>query len=76
MIDTIKEQSYQPAEIILVDGGSTDNTVALAKQLTAGKPAFRIIEAGRAMPGKGRNIGAATANCAWIAFTDAGIKLG
>ncbi len=75
LIDTIKEQSFQPEEIILVDGGSTDDTVQLAKELTVDNLSFRIIEAGRAMPGMGRNIGAEQANCLWIAFTDAGIKL-
>ncbi len=75
LITTIKNQSFQPEEIILVDGGSTDNTVQLIKQLIADDPLFRIVEAGRAMPGKGRNIGAQQAACEWIAFTDAGIKL-
>jgi glycosyltransferase involved in cell wall biosynthesis len=75
LISSIKNQSFQPAEVILVDGGSTDNTVAYTKQLTADSPAFRIIEAGRAMPGKGRNIGVMNANNDWIVFTDAGITL-
>lgn len=75
LITTINEQSLLPAEIILVDGGSTDETVKLAKQLTANNSSFRIIEKGRAMPGKGRNFGAAEATHDWIAFTDAGIKL-
>lgn len=75
LIDTINNQSFLPAEILLVDGGSTDDTVNIAKKLTANNPAYRIIEAGRAMPGKGRNIGAAAAAHRWIAFTDAGINL-
>jgi glycosyltransferase involved in cell wall biosynthesis len=75
LIDTIIQQSLQPEEIILVDGGSTDSTVALAKSLIKDNKSFQIIEAGRAMPGKGRNIGAKKATCEWIAFTDAGIKL-
>lgn len=75
LVATIDEQTYRPAEVILVDGGSTDDTVALIKASTAGKDIYRVIEAGRAMPGKGRNIGAANAKYEWIAFTDAGIKL-
>ncbi|MES1198082.1 MAG: glycosyltransferase [Chitinophagaceae bacterium] len=75
LINTIKEQSLQPEEIILVDGGSTDNTIQIAKKLTTGFSSFKIIEVGRAMPGKGRNIGAEYSNKEWIAFTDAGIKL-
>lgn len=75
LIDTINRQSVPPQEIILVDGGSIDNTVPLARELTKTDARFKIIEAGRAMPGRGRNIGAARASNDWIAFTDAGIKL-
>jgi glycosyltransferase involved in cell wall biosynthesis len=75
LIATIKKQSYQPAEIIFVDGGSADNTVSLIKELTVNDTAFQVIEAGRAMPGKGRNIGAENARNEWLAFTDAGITL-
>lgn len=75
LIDSIVKQSYQPAEIILVDGGSTDNTVALIRKLTGTDNRFLLIEAGPASPGKGRNIGAGKATSEWIAFTDAGICL-
>lgn len=75
LIDSIRAQSFQPAEVILVDGGSTDDTIEQIRQLTAKDQYFQVVEAGRAMPGKGRNIGAAKASFEWIAFTDAGIKL-
>ena len=75
LLKTIKEQSYQPAEIILVDGGSADDTVQIIKEYAGNDPQFRLIEAGRAMPGQGRNIGTKNAVHAWIAYTDAGIKL-
>src|SRR5258706_630972 len=75
LIKSIKNQSFQPAEIIMVDGGSNDNTIPLIKELIANDPRSRIIEAGQAMPGQGRNIGAAATNFEWIAFTDAGIRL-
>lgn len=75
LIDSINKQSYQPDEIILVDGGSTDETVELARRPTAADARYRIIEAGEASPGKGRNIGTENARFEWIAYTDAGIKL-
>ena len=75
LLKTIKEQTFQPEEIILVDGGSKDNTVQLIKEFMINEPRLQIIEEERAMPGKGRNIGTELANNEWIAYTDAGIKL-
>lgn len=75
LVNSINSQTYAPDEIVLVDGGSSDGTVSLAGRLTAGDDRFRIVEAGDATPGRGRNIGAENARNEWIAFTDAGIKL-
>lgn len=75
LIYSIKNQSIQPDEIILVDGGSQDNTVEILNSLIAGNPKFRLISVPRAMPGEGRNIGVAEATSNWIAFTDGGIRL-
>lgn len=75
LLTTIKEQTYQPDEVVLVDGGSTDNTISILKEYCAVHPHYKVIEAGRAMPGKGRNIGTAAAQYEWIAYTDAGITL-
>jgi len=75
LIATIRKQLRQPDEIILVDGGSTDGTITLARHLTAEDLRYKVIVAGRATPGKGRNIGYKAAQFDWIAFTDAGIEL-
>lgn len=75
LLHTIRSQTLQPNEVIFVDAGSTDDTVALLHRDTAGDSRFVILEAGRAMPGTARNKGAAIATCPWIAFTDAGITL-
>ena len=75
LIDSIRRQTRPPDEVILVDGGSIDRTVALAKELTFGDSRFRVIEAGDATPGRGRNVGASAARGEWLAFTDAGIVL-
>lgn len=75
LIESLQSQTYPPAEAIIVDGGSTDETVALARSLTEGDARFRIIEAGPATPGRGRNVGIAASTNEWVALTDAGIKL-
>lgn len=75
LIDSLRKQTLAPVEVILVDGGSTDGTVALARALTADDERFRVIEAGEATPGRGRNIGIAAARHEWVALVDAGMRV-
>jgi cellulose synthase/poly-beta-1,6-N-acetylglucosamine synthase-like glycosyltransferase len=75
LIASLQAQTFPPAEVVMVDGGSTDQTVALARRLTAGDGRFRVVEGGRATPGRGRNIGITTARYDLIALSDAGNQL-
>ncbi|MEP6900467.1 MAG: glycosyltransferase [Actinomycetota bacterium] len=75
LIESIEAQTFQPAEIVLVDGGSTDNTIKIAERFGAENSKIKLIKAEEASPGKGRNIGIEAALGDWIALTDAGIKL-
>jgi glycosyltransferase involved in cell wall biosynthesis len=75
LLESIRQQTLQPAEIILVDGGSSDNTVELARCAAEGDSRLRVIEAGPAYPGRGRNLGIEAASHDWVALTDAGIRL-
>ncbi|MBI5857845.1 MAG: glycosyltransferase [Sphingobacteriales bacterium] len=75
LIKSIDKQTFQPGQVLFIDAGSTDNTVKLIREATNSDKKYKVIEAGRAMPGKARNIGVSGAATAWIAFTDAGIKL-
>jgi len=75
LIRSIRQQVRQPDEVILVDGGSTDGTVDAVRRLIEGDVRFRLIDAGAATPGRGRNLGIEAATHPWIALTDAGIAL-
>jgi len=71
----LDRQPLQTGNVIFVDAGSTDHTVDLIRDQKANDPRYVVVEAGRAMPGKARNIGAKLVKTNWIAFTDAGIRL-
>jgi glycosyltransferase involved in cell wall biosynthesis len=80
LLDSVRRQTRRPAEVIVVDGGSTDATVKVARELAAASGTeialnLRVIEATEATPGRGRNIGIAAARTEWVALTDAGIRL-
>jgi glycosyltransferase involved in cell wall biosynthesis len=75
LLETIARQTFRPAEIILVDGGSTDDTVGLARRAAETDARIRVIEAGPATPGRGRNVGIEAVSHEWVALTDAGNRL-
>ena len=75
LLASIGAQTRPVDEVIFVDSGSSDGTVALLRNASLGNTPIRVIESGAGTPGKGRNIGIAKATNEWIALTDAGIKL-
>lgn len=75
LIDSIGRQTLPPDEVVLVDGGSTDGTIAIVERLAAIDDRIRLIKTDGATPGRGRNIGIAASTNDWIALTDAGIRL-
>ena len=72
LLESLLSQSFAPAEIIVVDGGSRDATTEILKAYSQRDSRIRLIEAGDATPGRGRNVGIAAATHEWIALTDAG----
>jgi glycosyltransferase involved in cell wall biosynthesis len=75
LISSLQAQTFPPTEVVIVDGGSTDATVAIARRLIGDDLRFRIVEAGNATPGRGRNVGIEATRHDWIALTDAGNRL-
>ena len=68
IVETLRSvlaQTLRPAEIIVIDDGSTDDT---EQRVRAFPVRYRRVENGG--PGKARNAGVALAGSAWIAFCD------
>ena len=73
LLDSLLNQTQPPDEIVVVDGGSTDDTRAIVQQYAEAHTSIRLICDADAFPGRGRNLGAASASHEWLAFTDAGV---
>jgi len=70
LIHSLIHQTLKPAEIIIVDAGSTDSTIATIEQ--SSNRAIKLIVKKGANRSVGRNLGIATAKHHIIAITDAG----
>jgi glycosyltransferase involved in cell wall biosynthesis len=66
-LDSILSQSDRPAEVVVVDDGSTDDTEAVVRRYGNGVRYLRIENSG---PPCARNVGVAATTAPWIAFCD------
>ncbi len=69
LLDTVDRQTVQPQEVIVVDGGSTDGTHAIAQERAS------MLLKGGSLPGISRNYGAEWASAEWLLFLDADVRL-
>jgi len=75
LLDSLLQQTRPPDEIVITDGGSVDATPQIIEEYIRKGAPVRLIRAGAALPGRGRNLGAAQASFEWLGFTDAGIRV-
>jgi len=79
LLESILLQTVMPAEVIIVDGGSTDGTVAICRSFVGAfienSSRLEIIESPGANIAYGRNLGINKAKSPIVAVTDAGCKL-
>ncbi len=73
LLDSIAAQTRQPDEVIICDGGSTDNTIDLLR--AERRFPVRVIERPGSNISQGRNAAIAEASGEVIASTDAGVRL-
>lgn len=74
LLDSLAAQTRPPDEVVIVDGGSQDDTVAQIQGYTDRLPLRVLVEPG-ANISRGRNVAIVAATGDIIASTDAGVRL-
>lgn len=69
-IQSIEAQSFQNYEIILIDDGSSDQTIAVCSELTAQNPRITLLRSGHVGVSAARNIGLEHATGEYVFFMD------
>jgi glycosyltransferase involved in cell wall biosynthesis len=68
-MDSIKEQSELPDEVILIDDGSTDRTLKVAKAFEFPVP-YQVVSIENGGQGNARNLGVSLASSEYVHFFD------
>lgn len=77
LLASLLSQTRQPDEIVIVDGGSTDDTVSILQEYARRRCAFlRVLQAPGTNISTGRNLAIQAASGEIIVSTDAGVRFG
>src|SRR5205814_2564533 len=74
LLDSVLSQTMCPADIVILDGGSTDDTPNIARSYIGRLP-LRLIEMPGANISQGRNAAIRDTIYDLVAVTDAGVRL-
>jgi CDP-glycerol glycerophosphotransferase len=69
-LDSVHGQTYRDLQVILVDDGCTDGSVAIAEEFVAADPRFQLIRQANAGLSAARNTGVLHATGEFLAFVD------
>ena len=69
-LDSICKQSFSNYEVVLIDDGSTDQSLNICKRYEIQNKTFRVYHQENAGPSAARNVGLGTAEGEWICFVD------
>ncbi len=69
-LDSICEQTFESYEVILIDDGSTDQSLSICKRYEIQNKRFRVHHQNNAGPSAARNAGLDIAEGKWICFVD------
>jgi len=76
LLDSLIAQTRAPDEVVIVDGGSTDDTLSILQAYAnEGRLQLRVLVEPKANISRGRNLAIAAARGDVIASTDAGVRL-
>jgi len=71
LLESLGNQTEKNFDVVVVDGGSTDKTIAVVNQFRQKLPSLTVLKSKEKGPSVQRNLGAGGATNEWLVFVDA-----